>query len=520
MNILTSTEMSVMKRVFETLQLVEQILSEFRLQEEDLKKVMRRMQKEMDRGLKLESHEEASVKMLPTYVRSTPEGSEVGDFLSLDLGGTNFRVMLVKVGEGEGGQWNVKTKHQMYSIPEDAMTGTAEMLFDYISECISDFLDKHQMKHKKLPLGFTFSFPVRHEDLDKGILLNWTKGFKASGAEGNNVVGLLRDAIKRRGDFEMDVVAMVNDTVATMISCYYEDHRCEVGMIVAFVLQRSLKSLHRCGKISEAPLGINVEQTTLPRFAAEYGESHSVFSIPPGTGCNACYMEEMQNVELVEGDEGRMCVNTEWGAFGASGELDEFLLEYDRVVDETSLNPGQQLYEKIIGGKYMGEIARLVLLKLVNENLLFNGEASEKLKTRGSFETRFISQIESDTGDRKQIYNILTSFGLLPSVADCDVVRMVCESVSTRAAQMCSAGLAGVINRMRDSRSEETLKITVGVDGSVYKLHPSFKDRFHATVTQLTPGCDITFLQSEEGSGRGAALISAVACKMACMMGQ
>lgn len=65
--------------------------------------------------------------------------------------------------------------------------------------------------------------------------------------------------------------------------------------------------------------------------------------LPIGTGCNACYMEEMQNVELVEGDEGRMCVNTEWGAFGDSGELDEFLLEYDRVVDENSLNPGQQL---------------------------------------------------------------------------------------------------------------------------------------------------------------------------------
>lgn len=54
---------------------MEQILSEFQLKEEDLKKVMYRMQKEMDRGLKLETHEEASVKMLPTYVRSTPEGS-------------------------------------------------------------------------------------------------------------------------------------------------------------------------------------------------------------------------------------------------------------------------------------------------------------------------------------------------------------------------------------------------------------------------------------------------------------
>ncbi len=29
----------------------------------------------MERGLKVETHDEASVKMLPTYVRSTPEGS-------------------------------------------------------------------------------------------------------------------------------------------------------------------------------------------------------------------------------------------------------------------------------------------------------------------------------------------------------------------------------------------------------------------------------------------------------------
>ncbi|XP_060787275.1 hexokinase-4 [Neoarius graeffei] len=454
------------KSMLEKVHMVEQILSEFQLSKEELKEVMKRMQKELNRGLRVETNEEASVKMLPTYVCSTPEGSEVGDFLALDLGGTNFRVMLVIVGEDEERGWKVETKYRMYSIPEDAMTGTAEMLFDYIAECISDFLDKHHIKHKKLPLGFTFSFPVRHEDLDKGILLNWTKGFKASGAEGNNVVGLLRDAIKRRGDFEMDIVAMVNDTVATMISCYYEDRSCEVGMIV-------------------------------------------------GTGCNVCYMEEMHSVELVEGEEGRMCVNTEWGAFGGNGELEDFRLEYDRVVDESSLNPGKQLYEKLISGKYMGELVRLVLMKLVNEGLLFNGEASDMLKTRGSFETRFVSQIESDTGDRKQIYNILRSLGVLPSELDCDIVRLACESVSTRAAHVCGAGLAGVINIMRERRCLDELKITVGVDGSVYKLHPWFKERFHKIVWDMTPNCDITFIQSEEGSGRGAALISAVASKMA-----
>lgn len=55
-------------------------------------------------------------------------------------------------------------------------------------------------------------------------------------------------------------------------------------------------------------------------------------------------------------------------------------------------------FEKLIGGKYMGELVRLVLLKLVDENLLFGGEASEQLRTRGAFETRFVSQVERCAG--------------------------------------------------------------------------------------------------------------------------
>lgn len=53
-------------------------------------------------------------------------------------------------------------------------------------------------------------------------------------------------------------------------------------------------------------------------------------------------MEEMRNIETVDGDEGRMCVNMEWGAFGDNGCLDDIRTEYDRAVDELSLNPGKQ----------------------------------------------------------------------------------------------------------------------------------------------------------------------------------
>lgn len=33
-------------------------------------------------------------------------------------------------------------------------------------------------------------------------------------------------------DYEIGTVAMVNDTVGTMMSCGYRDQSCEIGMII------------------------------------------------------------------------------------------------------------------------------------------------------------------------------------------------------------------------------------------------------------------------------------------------
>lgn len=43
---------------------------------------------------------------------------------------------------------------------------------------------------------------------------------------------------------------------------------------------------------------------------------------------------------------------------------------------------------------YLGEIVRLLLLKLTVDKLLFNGRASPALLTPESFKTKFISEIE------------------------------------------------------------------------------------------------------------------------------
>uniref|UniRef100_A0A8D0WI10 Hexokinase-3 n=1 Tax=Sus scrofa TaxID=9823 RepID=A0A8D0WI10_PIG len=441
--------------------LLEETLAPFWLTREQLVALQRQMREAMAKGLQ---GKPSSLRMLPTYVRAIPDGSERGDFLALDLGGTNFRVLLVRLASG-----GVQITNQIYSIPEYVAQGSGEQLFDHIVDCIVDFQQKQGLSGHSLPLGFTFSFPCRQLGLDQGILLNWTKGFSASDCEGQDVVYLLREAIKRRQvRMKLNVVAIVNDTVGTMMSCGYENPHCEVGLIV-------------------------------------------------GTGTNACYMEELRNVASVPGDSGHMCINMEWGAFGDDGSLGMLSTYFDERVDQASINPGRQRFEKMISGMYLGEIVRHILLHLTSRGVLFRGQQIQCLQTRDIFKTKFLSQIESDSLALRQVRAILEDLGLPLTSDDALMVLEVCQAVSRRAAQLCGAGVAAVVEKIRENRGLEKLTVSVGVDGTLYKLHPHFSRLVEETVQELAPCCEVTFLQSKDGSGKGAALVTAVACRLAQM---
>lgn len=51
-------------------------------------------------------------------------------------------------------------------------------------------------------------------------------------------------------------------------------------------------------------------------------------------------------------------------------------------------------------------------------------------------------------------------------------MKTVCGVVSKRAAQLCGAGMAAVVDKIRENRGLDRLNVTVGVDGTLYKLHP------------------------------------------------
>jgi hexokinase len=173
-----------------------------------------------------------------------------------------------------------------------------------------------------------------------------------------------------------------------------------------------------------------------------------------GTGSNACYVEKVANAELFNGDSHgqEVIINCEWGAFGDTGTLEFIRTEYDRIIDDNSINKGNQLFEKMISGMYMGEIVRLVLVKFTRAGFLFQGKTSDLLETKDKFFTKYVSEIESERpGEYNNVYEILHELGLYHATDDdCVNVRYICECVSSRAAHIVSAAIAMLIIKMDD----------------------------------------------------------------------
>jgi len=438
--------------------LIEDFVRDLMLNNDHIHVVEQQMREAIKCGL--QGKEDASVRCFPTFVQELPKGSEKGKFLSLDLGGTNFRVIFMELTKDKEFMMDSK----IFAIPADIMTGLGTELFDHIASCLAEFVKDRKLEMETLPLGFTFSFPCKQEGLAKASLVRWTKGFNCEGVEGEDVVALLNQALDKRGDVKIDVCAILNDTTGCLMSCAWKDNRCRIGLIL-------------------------------------------------GTGTNACYLEDVKNIEtLNKGDfteQEHMVVNTEWGAFGDNGELDFIKTKWDENVDQMSVNPGKQIFEKMISGMYMGELVRQVLVDLMKDDLIFVGADREKLLERGSFFTRYASEIESDpVGEYTRARQAMEELGMDPDEItdeDCSSLRYVCEAVSRRASMMASAGVTALLKKM------DYKDVVIAIDGSLFRFHPHFKNVMQSRISQMM-GINFKFdlLLSEDGSGRGAALVAAV----------
>ncbi|OOQ90278.1 Hexokinase [Penicillium brasilianum] len=433
----------------------------FTVETPKLKKITDHFVKELDKGL---SKEGGNIPMNVTWITAFPNGSEEGRVLTIDMGGTNLRVCDVYL---PAGRRDFEQTHQKYKLPEEIKTGTGEQLWGWIADCLKSFMEDKRIEApegEKFSLAFTFSFPVYQCQIKHGVLQRWTKNFNVTGVEGHDVVPQLEAAIERK-QLPVQIVALINDTTGTLLASHYCDPHVKVG---------------------------------------------SIFS----TGCNAAYMEYCKNIPKLQGNElaedATVIINTEYGAF----DNDRKVLPrtpFDVQIDQRSVRPGTQIYEKMVAGLYIGEMLRLVLVTLWEEGKLFQGQDISRLRREHAVDTTFLSIAELDIteGLREMRAEFEENFSLSPSMDDLKICRYLIGLIGKRAARLYACGIAAICKKTN------TLRCHVGVDGAVFNKYSGFKSRASQALREIfdwpAEELDLIALNpSQDGSGVGAALAAAL----------
>ncbi|XXG64334.1 hypothetical protein AAC387_Pa05g2316 [Persea americana] len=433
-----------------------------------LRQVADAMTVEMHAGLASEGG--SKLKMLITFVDNLPTGDEEGLFYALDLGGTNFRVLRVQLGGKDGRV--VKQEFTEVSIPLHLMTGTADALFDYIATELARFVgtegdEFHLSVGRQRELGFTFSFPVRQTSISSGTLIKWTKGFSIEDAVGEDVVAELTKAMEKQG-LDMRVAALVNDTIGTLAGGRYYNN----GVAIAVIM---------------------------------------------GTGTNAAYIERAHAIPKWHGllpKSGEMVINMEWGNFRSSHLP---LTEYDHALDVESLNPAEQIFEKLVSGMYLGDIVRRVLCRMAEEAAFFGDTVPPNLKVPFILRTPDVSAMHHDASPDLRVVGskLKDILGISnTSLKVRKVVVKLCDIVATRGARLVAAGLLGILKKQgRDTIWDgEVKKTVIAMDGGLYEHYTEFRQCLESTLKELLGeevGDTVVIEHANDGSGIGAALLAA-----------
>ncbi|KAH3676187.1 hypothetical protein WICMUC_002209 [Wickerhamomyces mucosus] len=447
----------------EILRQVEKFEFLFTISAEKLKEITAHFVTELAKGL---SKQGGNIPMIPGWVLELPTGNETGDYLAIDLGGTNLRVVLVKLLGGS----KFETVQDKYALPDNIRTAKSEDLWAFIADSLKAFVIKQYPNKPShaLPLGFTFSYPASQDAINEGILQRWTKGYDIEGVEGKDVVPMLQKALSDR-DVPIDVVALINDTTGTLVASAYTDPETKMGLIF-------------------------------------------------GTGCNGAYYERVADIPKLEGrlgkdidQNGLMAINCEYGAF----DNEHVILprtEYDIQIDAESPRPGQQSFEKMISGYYLGELIRLILLELHSEGVIFKGQDNTKLSEPFILDTSAPAISETDsTPEFSEIESLIKNkLGINTTLDERKFIRRLSELIGNRAARLSVCGIAAICKK----RNYETGHCAA--DGSVYNRYPGFKERAAQGLRDIfdwtvePKDYPIVITPAEDGSGAGAAIIAAL----------
>ncbi|KAF1987208.1 actin-like ATPase domain-containing protein [Aulographum hederae CBS 113979] len=397
----------------------------------------------------------SDICMLPSYNHTLPTGHERGTFLALDVGGSTFRVALVRLCGKDSGDMSMRiVKMCTFKINKKIRDLEGHAFFEWMAERVEEVLSDPEIRElaeeETLSMGLAWSFPIEQTSIRSGNLLDMGKGFRAmQGLKGQDLGDLIMKACRAKNlNVRMD--AMVNDSSATLLSKAYRDSSTGLALILG--------------------TGTNCA-VHLPVSAL----SHAKFGVRPQS-----WHEKAKHV----------VVNTEFSMFGKN------ILpttRWDDYLNTMHTHPDFQPFEHLISGRYLGEIVRLILLEAIQTAQLFGGDVPEAFLEPYSLETGTIAVFESDDTPTlsKALASLQASHPLTkqPSTLELHYIRQVCQFVSHRAAAYLAAGLHALWSLRATAEGldlSDAGHLTVSCNGSVIEKYPSFRGLCQSYLDELT----------------------------------
>ena len=164
-------------------------------------------------------------------------------------------------------------------------------------------------------------------------------------------------------------------------------------------------------------------------------------------------------------------------------------------------------FEKKVAGKFLGEIVRLSLVQLNQKKLFMSNQKSfQPLTVKDAFTAAMVSKIIEDKTNTKRE---LLSLGIELDDESCKIIEYVCGLVSERAGLLVAVPMATFIERMYWKSH-----VAIAVTGSVYKYHPTMKAILEKYISKMVPNRSFHTFLSDDGSGKGAGLVAAIANRL------
>jgi hexokinase len=382
---------------------IDKFLKENKITSDDIniRQIVDLFTSEMSKGLE---GKESSLRMIPTYIEADNRFLTDVPVVAIDAGGTNFRSAIVK--------FNKKGKLEISNILNTRMPGLdGEISKDDFFRTIAGYVREQAEKADRL--GFCFSYPSEILPGKDGILLQFCKEVQAPGVVGQMIGKNLLEML----EMPEKKIVLLNDTVATLLAGKSASPGKNYDSYIGYIL---------------------------------------------GTGTNTCYIESNRNIiKKPELDWTKsQIINIESGNFGKAPRTG-----LDMEFDNTTTNPGDYTFEKMISGGYFGNLC-LTVLKAATKAGMFTRVTSSNILSLNELSSEdlnnFISKAPTGCGPLHSCIN---------EKIDEENCIIIIESLIDRAAKLVAANLAAVL--LKTNRGQlHGCPVLITVEGSIYyKLH-------------------------------------------------